>query len=121
MSKVRHDECQHKAHYFGMFLQETQKPCQRTTPAGKIPPPRLDWDWESGPCSHIGDTLRSVPCKPCSGRREVEIKACTVHGECSWSKGIRSEGLSGTPIKSCRHCEDYSGTEAEDASQTPDR
>lgn len=69
--------------------------------------PRLDWDWESGPCQHAGDVLRSVPCKPCLGRKEVEIKACEIHGECAWSGGIRSEGLSGKPVKCCRHCDDY--------------
>lgn len=73
--------------------------------------PKLEWDWKSGPCQHIGETIRNVPCKPCQGRKEAEVKACELHGECSWSHGLRSEGESGKLLKSCRHCGDYQSTE----------
>lgn len=101
MSEVRHSECKNKPGYFQVFLKESGKH------DAQPPQPQLTWDWESGPCDNAGEVLRRVKCKPCSGRKTAEIRACRIHGECAWSHGIRKNGMSGPLVKSCRNCEDY--------------
>lgn len=109
MSATRHDECQNKPHYFEMFLSETKKPC-RNRPSEPLKP-QLTWDWQTlrdgGPCRHIGETLRTVECKPCGGVNTAEVRACEIHGECTWRQGVRSQGEKGKMLKACLNCRDY--------------
>ena len=63
------------------------------TPQGSEAPPL------SSECPHRGETLRSIPCKPCSGRREEAVYSCALHGECTIRKVARG-------LASCWQCED---------------
>lgn len=53
------------------------------------------------PCTHIGDTLRTVDCPTCSGRVKVKVFACSVHGECTLGKSVDG-------VACCLGCKDHS-------------
>ena len=54
----------------------------------------------ANPCKHLGDVLRLDTCKVCGGTRQYEVRACSIHGECT----IRE--LKATQ-KKCINCLEY--------------
>lgn len=59
-------------------------------------------------CQHLGELLRTESCKPCGGRREVQVYQCAIHGECTlYASAIRRQD--GTRIKACTGCSEYAG------------
>lgn len=54
-----------------------------------------------GPCVHLGDEVRRVECSTCSGRIQLKVFTCAVHGECTNAK--RGDGVAGC----CVGCADY--------------
>jgi len=52
-------------------------------------------------CVHRGRPLREAPCKLCGGRQgTTEVRACAVHGECTFERGRSSEG-----VRRCQDCD----------------
>lgn len=98
MSAVRHHECQTQPGFFDVLLNT-----KGSSPPAPEPP---EWHGDK-PCHHLGDTLRTVKCKPCQGTTEATIRACALHKECAWKSGIRSKGMSGVPVQGCKLCDDY--------------
>lgn len=108
MSKVRHEECRTKPHYFEMFLGETKKPCLGHTPAE---PPNLktgtsETDWnEPSRCRHLGEEFDERECQLCGLKGTMyKVRKCAIHGECSERKRA-------TSVQSCLACEEYAPRE----------
>jgi len=57
--------------------------------------------WEIGsPCSHRGESTRSVECNSCRGRVRVKVFACDLHEECTIKKRAGE-------LKTCLGCTDH--------------
>lgn len=54
-----------------------------------------------GPCVHRGAALRMAPCAAGPNCGKVEVKACTLHGQCTDHAEKSTRG-----VKQCRHCKD---------------
>lgn len=55
-------------------------------------------------CAHLGPELRRMECDSCSGRVELKVFACAVHGEATIAK--KTEG-----IACCGTCKDYTASQ----------
>ena len=53
-------------------------------------------------CLHLGAELRRVECPTCSGRVQVKVFGCELHGECTIEKTIDG-------VACCAGCGDYRG------------
>lgn len=80
--------------------------------AAKCEAYRKEWELRAGKekkpkpslmsCIHRGDELRTELCKTCTGRREIKVFACDIHGECSILKDVG--------VKICKTCHDFFAT-----------
>jgi hypothetical protein len=77
-------------------------PLPKLNPEPQSPNPAL------ADCLHRGPELRMEDCPPCSGRSQLKIFACAVHGECTLGE------LPG--VHRCdANCGDYCPTISDDA------
>lgn len=58
------------------------------------------------PCDNLGlPTGKTTPCLTCAGKKDVVIRVCSVHKECT-------ESILATGMKCCGTCEDHTGRKA---------
>jgi hypothetical protein len=53
-----------------------------------------------GPCLYRGDRKRLQTCETCSGKVQIKVFECSIHGECTPAKVLPG-------IQCCRGCGDY--------------
>jgi len=66
---------------------------------------------EELPCVHLGaETGERLDCQGCGGAKDVPVRACAVHGECSGARRlvVRRDGRS-HEYPCCLSCKDYRG------------